>query len=52
MGGAVIVLNARDQEVQKMDDDILGTLASSIVPREDVDKMLIGSPLRNSRTII
>ena len=39
--GVVIVLSARDQEVQKRDDDILGTLASSIIPREEVDKMLI-----------
>ena len=36
MGGVVFELDALDQEVKKRDDDILRTITSSIIPREEV----------------
>ena len=38
VGGAVIKLDLRDQKMREGENEILGTLAASITPREEVDE--------------
>ena len=40
------------KKCEKGEDEILGTLAASITPREEVDEMLIAIALKNSRNIV